>query len=357
MSNKHILVAAGTRPNFMKTAPVLRALDASSTLEYTFLHTGQHYDAAMSDVFFKDLGMPEPDIHFNLQRTSHSGKIAEIMQQTNQVFSQKTYDMVLVFGDVNSTLTTAITASKFGVPVAHVEAGLRSFDRRMPEELNRIITDHISDLLFTTEESGNKHLNDEGCDANKIHFVGNVMIDTLVHLLPRIQKRATELYPNPDHMVVTLHRQENVDDKKILTHLIQTLHEVAKTENLLWPIHPRTKNMIEEFNLNHYLENMQIVVPMGYIDFMATVSTAKAIITDSGGIQEETTYLGIPCATLRDSTERPSTIEQGTNTLLKPGEVELETLQQACQLKPNASIPELWDGQAAERIVKVLEEL
>ncbi len=353
-----VFVIAGTRPNFMKAAPVLRALKAyPETFRPLFIHTGQHYDPLMSEVLIEELGMPKPDILFRLESQTHSGKIAEIMRRFSAAAEEHKPKMTLVFGDVNSTIAAAVMSLKARVPVAHVEAGLRSFDRRMPEELNRIITDHVSDWHYTTEESATQNLLAEGCDASTIRFVGNTMIDSVLQLLPKIKERADTLDVPEGSVFFTLHRQENVDDPRILTLLVKNVEELALHRPVFWPMHPRTRAMISQHGLEHSLKNIRVTEPLGYIDCIAHMMRSALIVTDSGGLQEESTALRVPCLTLRDNTERPVTLTHGTNVLVPPLSLtEKSLLQHAADVRPvQDRIPPLWDGKAAERIVEHLK--
>jgi UDP-N-acetylglucosamine 2-epimerase (non-hydrolysing) len=356
----HVLHVVGARPNFMKAAPVLRALRAHSAVRQTLVHTGQHYDAAMSEVFFQQLEMPEPDCNLGIGSGSHAQQTAGVMLALEPVLLERKPDLVLVYGDVNSTVAAALVCSKLGVRVAHVEAGLRSRDRTMPEEINRLLTDQLSDLLFTPSADANQNLLSEGMDPTKIHLVGNVMIDTLVHLLPRCNSRLPADSPSP-YALVTLHRPSNVDDLPWLRELLAALTELSQQLHVIFPAHPRTRQRLD--GLGHSLANdrLRIVEPQPYLEFLALQRHAALVITDSGGIQEETTFLGVPCLTVRDNTERPITITHGTNQLVGRN---LDRLRQAAReimernSKPdrteaNHRIP-LWDGGAAERIAQVI---
>lgn len=353
-----ILVIVGARPNFMKAAPVCAEMRRRpDEFDVKIVHTGQHYDAAMSDSFFKDLGLPEPDFHLGVGSASHAEQTAKIMLAFERVLVAEKPEWVVVVGDVNSTVACALVASKLGVKVAHVEAGLRSFDRTMPEEINRIVTDSISDLLFTTEESANENLRREGVEPVKIKFVGNVMIDSLVQNLERAKqsKVLADLKLDPaGYAVLTLHRPSNVDTREKLEPLIEALIEISGRLPIIFPAHPRTRATLDMFALQERIaaSDLRLVDPLGYLDFLSLYSQAKFVMTDSGGLQEETTYLGIPCLTIRENTERPVTIEVGTNQLVKdPISLKrsafelLETTQ-----GPPHKLPELWDGRTAVRI-------
>src|SRR5579885_3055021 len=308
----HILHVVGARPNFVKAAPVLRAIRQIG-LQQTLVHTGQHYDRNMSEVFFKELEIPEPDFNLEVGSSSHAVQTAEIMRRFEPVVLDRKPDIVLVYGDVNSTVAAALVCAKLLVPVAHVEAGLRSFDREMPEEINRIVTDRLSDMLFTPSEDGDENLKQEGVDQKRIHRVGNVMIDSLVRLLPAAEQCPKNGYPER-YALVTLHRPSNVDDAETLKKILETLLEVNRKISVVFPVHPRTRQRISEFGLN--VAQLHLTDPVPYIEFLALQSRAAMVVTDSGGIQEETTYLGVPCLTIRENTERPVTVTLGTNTLV-----------------------------------------
>jgi len=365
---KKLCCVVGARPNFMKIAPILRALkEESEIISPILVHTGQHYDEAMNDTFFRQLGIPEPNIHLEVGSNSHAIQTAEIMKRFEPVIDKENPDAVLVVGDVNSTIACALVAAKKDVRIIHVEAGLRSFDRKMPEEINRILTDQLSDLLFTTEEVAEINLSKEGVNANKIHFVGNVMIDTLFHNLEKtaavadILQRCNIKLPSleSDFGILTLHRPSNVDKPDTLQDLLETLNIISEDLSLIFPVHPRTLKKIKEAKLEEILCKRRIVViePLGYLDLLGLMRNAKLVLTDSGGIQEETTALGIPCITLRENTERPITISHGTNTLVGTRRDKiLEASENA--LKDNykaGKIPKYWDGHAADRIVAILK--
>ena len=310
-----ICYVVGARPNFMKMTPVI--LEARRRkLAHVLVHTGQHYDAQMSDIFFDELGMPQPDVSLGVGSGSHAEQTARIMMAFEKVCLDQTPPLVVVGGDVNSTLACAVVAAKLQIPVAHVEAGLRSFDRSMPEEINRVLTDHIASLLFTTEPSGNENLLQEGIPQEYIHFVGNPMIDSLRrHLDKALASRPWEKFAlKPScYGLVTLHRPANVDDPDVLFEISSALKEISEEISLLFPVHPRTRQRIEQFGID--LGSLKVAEPLGYIDFLGLMAKASLVITDSGGIQEETTALGVPCITLRLNTERPITLERGTNRL------------------------------------------
>lgn len=353
---------AGARPNFMKIAPVLAAAADNGTFETRLVHTGQHYDDQMSSVFFADLGLPEPDAHLGVGSARHAVQTAWVMEAFDRELERHPADIVVVVGDVNSTLACALVAVKRDIKVAHVEAGLRSGDRRMPEEINRILTDQISDYLFTTERSAAENLHREGISPAKIHFVGNVMIDTLLRHRGRARRRGTldrlGLTPR-EYAVCTLHRPSNVDSAPTATNTVRALNEVCGRLPAVLPLHPRTRAKLREFDLLNALEHderIRIIEPLGYLDFLALVDDAKLVFTDSGGIQEETTVLGVPCLTFREHTERPITVTDGTNQVLglDPAWTAAAVDAVLAGRSVNGRVPERWDGRAAERIVSVL---
>lgn len=356
-SHMHIIHVVGARPNFMKAAPVFQALARQEGVRQTLVHTGQHYDFNMSDVFFQQLGMSAPDVNLEVGSGSHAQQTGQIIARFEAVVVEQKPDWVVVYGDVNSTVSAAIVCAKLLVPVAHVEAGLRSFDRTMPEEINRLLTDQISDLLFTPSEDGNQNLQAEGITPQKIHLVGNVMIDTLIRLLPCAQARSPEGISKP-YALVTLHRPSNVDDIGWLKSLLEMLLEISKKIPVLFPVHPRTRNRITEagIELNRRAANLQILDPAPYLEFLALQSRATVVITDSGGIQEETTFLGVPCLTVRENTERPITVSMGTNTLVGRNVERLRTELEAVLAgkAKRGVVPPLWDGHAAERIAEIM---
>jgi len=356
-----ILHVVGARPNFMKVSPVLRALQSRGEFDQTLVNTGQHYDENMVQVFFDELDIPLPDVNLEVGSGTHAQQTARIMIQFEETVLEYEPNLVLVYGDVNSTVAAALVCSKLEIPVGHVEAGLRSFDRSMPEEINRVITDRISDILFTPSEDGDVHLLREGVQKEKIHRVGNVMIDTLVRLLPRAEDRqvrsAVGIASADPYAVVTLHRPSHVDGGDRLTALMQALGSVAEMVDVVFPVHPRTRRRIDSLTIEAP-PGVRLVEPLGYIDFLALQRDASVVVTDSGGIQEETTFLGVPCLTLRENTERPITIVKGTNTLIG---TDLSRLPREVALvldrdKPETAIPELWDGHAGERIATVLAD-
>ncbi len=355
-----VLNIAGARPNFMKVAPIYAEMKRrSSDFAPMIVHTGQHYDAAMSDAFFEDLGMPKPDIHLGVGSGSHAVQTANVMTGFEPVVVREKPDWVLVVGDVNSTIACALVCAKLGIRVAHVEAGLRSRDRSMPEEINRILTDSISDLLFTTSQDADENLRSEGVPAERIRFVGNVMIDSLVEHLKIADGSAIreELgIAGGGYAVLTLHRPSNVDDRNVFSGILEALLAIAARLPIVFPVHPRTRAKIEEFGFGDQIANsgIRLINPLGYLDFMRLYSGARIVLTDSGGLQEETTVLGIPCLTLRHNTERPITIEMGTNVLVG---TETDKIKQAAfdvldsgTSEKEIKIPPLWDGKAAGRI-------
>jgi UDP-N-acetylglucosamine 2-epimerase (non-hydrolysing) len=349
----HVLHVVGARPNFMKAAPVMRAL-RDHGVEQTLVHTGQHYDANMSDVFFSQLAMPAPDVNLEVGSGSHARQTGEIMSRFEPVLQERWPDIVLVYGDVNSTMAATLVSSKLLVRVGHVEAGLRSFDRTMPEEVNRVVTDQLSDFLFTPSEDGDLNLHREGVPAEKIHRVGNVMIDSLVRLLPLAEQQKMNGLP-PRYALVTLHRPSNVDDPASLRGILESLLEISADLGIVFPVHPRTRQRIREFGID--VARLHLLEPLPYIEFLALQRGAVAVITDSGGIQEETTYLGVPCITLRTTTERPITVSMGTNVLAGQDGATLKVeLRKVLDGKAKSgAIPPLWDGKAGERIAKILQ--
>jgi UDP-N-acetylglucosamine 2-epimerase (non-hydrolysing) len=349
----HILHIVGARPNFMKVAPVLNALQVRENVMQTLIHTGQHYDVNMSDVFFQQLGIPAPDVNLAVGSGSHAKQTAEIMIRLEPVVLDRQPGLVLVYGDVNSTVATALVCAKLGVQIGHVEAGLRSFDRTIPEEINRLVTDQLADLLFTPSEDGDANLRREGIPAEKIFRVGNVMIDSLVRLLPPAQKVKVEGLPER-YALVTLHRPANVDDSATLKQVLESLLEVNRDLAVVFPAHPRTRQRIADFGLN--TGQLRVLDPLPYVDFLGLQSRATVVITDSGGIQEESTYLGVPCLTLRENTERPITVLMGTNVLVGRDREKLRR-ELSRVLEGNAkkgTVPPLWDGHAGNRIADIV---
>lgn len=352
-----ILCVAGARPNFMKIAPVMAAL-AETGIAAQLLHTGQHYDAAMSDSFFADLGIPRPDHHLEVGSASHAVQTAEIMKRFEPILDRVQPQAVLVVGDVNSTIACALVAAKRGVKVIHVEAGLRSYDRAMPEEINRVLTDQISDLLFITERSALANLEREGIDSTRVEFVGNVMIDTLYRNLEQAVPSERTLGTRLErYAVLTLHRPSNVDDPATLAALLDVIGEINRSLPVVVPLHPRTRGNIEKFGLTARLDGLHLLPPVGYLDMLGLMRDATLVLTDSGGIQEETTALGVPCLTLRENTERPITIAEGTNTLVGPDPDAIRAaFRDVIENGGKAGrIPEYWDGRAAMRIAHHLQ--
>jgi len=365
-----IVNVVGARPNFMKIAPLLEEMSRHSELRALLVHTGQHYDAAMSTLFFQELAIPAPDLNLEVGSASHAVQTALIMQRFEKVLLEEKPDLVLVVGDVNSTIACALTSVKLGIPVAHVEAGLRSFDRSMPEEINRLLTDAIAEYLFTTEKTANENLLREGIPAEKIHFVGNVMIDTLLKHRDKAARSQilTQLrVQEQTYGLVTLHRPSNVDCPPTLEAILSALSALAQRLPILFPCHPRTREKIGAFHLMHYFtqptngtlsRGMYLYEPLGYLDFLKLMAEAKLVLTDSGGIQEETTILGVPCLSLRENTERPVTVTGGTNTLVGVAREQIiaKALEILSQPRMPYPVPELWDGHAAKRIVQILLE-
>jgi UDP-N-acetylglucosamine 2-epimerase (non-hydrolysing) len=339
----------------MKAAPVMRALREVGAKQ-TLVHTGQHYDANMSDVFFQQLAMPAPHVNMGVGSGSHAKQTAEVMARFEPVVLEQRPDVVLVYGDVNSTIAAALVCSKLLIRVGHVEAGLRSFDRTMPEEINRLVTDQIADFLFTPSEDGDINLLHEGVPQQRIHRVGNVMIDSLVRLLPVARESKMKGLPDK-YALVTLHRPANVDDSHVLKRILQSLLEINKDLGVVFPVHPRTRQRIVDFDID--VRKLHLLEPVPYIEFLALQSGATVVITDSGGIQEETTYLKVPCITVRGNTERPITVTMGTNVLVGQDTEKLRTeLSRILDGKAKSgAIPPLWDGHAGERIAGVLQNL
>ena len=336
----------------MKAAPLLRVLRSRGVAQL-LVHTGQHYSANMSDVFFQQLAIPSPDINLEVGSGTHARQTAEVMTRFEPVALEQKPDIVVVYGDVNSTAAATLVCSKIGIPVAHVEAGLRSFDRTMPEEINRLITDQLSNLLFTPSSDADANLQREGISCDKIHCVGNIMIDSLVKLLPAAKSFPTNVPER--YVLVTLHRPSNVDSSEGLKNILEALLEVNKELSVIFPVHPRTRQRIADFRLN--AKSLHLIDPVPYIEFLALQSRATAVITDSGGIQEETTYLNVPCLTVRENTERPITIIQGTNVLVGQDSTKLRSEMSKILdgRQKKGTIPPLWDGFTAERIADVLQ--
>ena len=359
-----IINVVGARPNLMKIAPLMEAYRSQPTIEPLLVHTGQHYDEQMSDLFFRQLGIPEPEINLEVGSASHAVQTAEIMKAFEQVMLKEKPDAVLVVGDVNSTIACGLVAVKLGAKLIHVEAGLRSFDRLMPEEINRLLTDAISDLLFCTEQSGVDNLLREGAPQEKIFLVGNVMIDTLLKNREKAEQSPIieELKLTAgEYAVLTLHRPSNVDEPATFGRILDVLEEVQQDQPVIFPIHPRTRKNIAEFGLSSRIEAMtklRLLDPVGYLDFLKLMSRARIVLTDSGGMQEETTILKVPCLTLRENTERPVTIELGSSQLVgaDPEKILAAYRQVMSGQWREPGIPPLWDGQAALRIVNILAE-
>lgn len=356
---KIIHLVAAARPNFMKIAPLYHALKRVKWAEPLFVHTGQHYDINMSEEFFQDLNLPTPHIHLGVGSGSHAEQTARVMMAYEKIILEKRPDMVVVAGDVNSTLAAALTSVKIGVKVAHLEAGLRSFDRTMPEEINRVVTDSIADLLWTPSPDADKNLLREGIPHAKILRVGNIMIDSLEMARPKIEVDQTHerlsLKPG-EYGLVTLHRPSNVDDLEKLNLICKTFKRISERTQLVFPVHPRTKKNLEKCDLLNVLNetpDIKVIDPLRYIPFMNLLFNSALVITDSGGLQEETTYLGIPCFTLRSNTERPITIEQGTNQLCSEENIEAK-IDNALKIKKNKKY-EFWDGQTSKRVIKSIK--
>ena len=350
----------GARPNFVKIAPIMHALAQHGKFQQRLVHTGQHYDARLSEVFFQELGMPVPDINLEVGSGSHACQTAEVMRRIEPVLLEFAPDWVLVPGDVNSTLAAALTACKLGLPVAHVEAGLRSFDRTMPEEINRVLTDHMADLLLTPSRDADANLAAEGIAPERVCFVGNVMIDTLVRLLPSAEARwprISELLPRGEYVLVTLHRPGNVDDPQRLQEFLHAMEVIATDLPVIFPVHPRTRAHLRgrTWPPSALVSRLCLLEPQSYLDFLALQAHAALVLTDSGGVQEETTFLGVRCLTARPNTERPVTLTHGTNRLVPSDALGLiAAVRGAMSETPRPGRPELWDGHAAERIADLL---
>lgn len=359
-----VISIVGARPNFMKVAPIVEAMKRRKA-QFTplVIHTGQHYDSMMSDAFFRDLELPSPDAYLDVGSGSHAAQTAAVMERFEPIAIREQPDWVLVVGDVNSTLACALVCAKLGLKVAHVEAGLRSRDRTMPEEINRMLTDQIADLLFTPSQDADENLRAEGISEERICFVGNVMIDSLFKHLARAKEsniREPLRIANKDYAVLTLHRPSNVDERAPFARIIDALEEIGQQIPIIFPVHPRTRKTIAELGLADRIEKctgLRLIDPLGYLDFLSLYSSARLVLTDSGGIQEETTVLGIPCLTLRENTERPITVAMGTNTIVGSDPKKITTAAFAAlngSMTNNSKIPPLWDGHAADRILDAL---
>ncbi|MBM2829559.1 MAG: UDP-N-acetylglucosamine 2-epimerase [Gammaproteobacteria bacterium] len=357
----------GARPNFMKIAPVMEQMKLRPELTPILIHTGQHYDEKLSKVFFDNLGLPEPDINLGIGSGSHAVQTAGVMIEFEKLCDRDMPDLVLVVGDVNSTLACSLVAAKLCIPIAHVEAGLRSRDRLMPEEINRIVTDAISDYLFTTSKDADANLLAEGIPMEKIFFVGNVMVDTLLkHRDQAVKLNYLKIInckiKEGGYALVTLHRQSNVDDRETLAKIVAAIEYIQNQLTVIFPVHPRTKKQLQKYGMDRKLASLNGLVllePLGYLDFLSVMSGARVVLTDSGGLQEETTVLGIPCLTIRENTERPVTVSMGTNQLVGTdyGRIisAVEKILEGNDIR--GRIPELWDGRAAERIVDIIGKL
>ena len=365
MKSLKIINVVGARPNFMKVAPIVAEMKRrGSGLLPLVLHTGQHYDPSMSDVFFDDLNLPKPDIYLGVGSASHAAQTAAVMEKFEPVVLKEKPDWVIVVGDVNSTLACALVCVKLGVKVAHVEAGLRSRDRTMPEEINRLLTDQIADLLFTPSRDADANLICEGIPAERIRFVGNVMIDSLYQQLEaaKLSTMRQDLgLSNQDYAVLTLHRPSNVDEPETFSRILDALEQISSRIPIVFPVHPRTRKKIDSFGLGKRIEKaagLRLIEPLGYLDFLSLLSHARLVLTDSGGLQEETTVMSIPCLTLRENTERPITVESGTNIVVGTDPIRITSAAFAALATERNGIalrvPELWDGHAARRIVDEL---
>lgn len=357
---KTVVHVVGARPNYMKIAPVMQALRSSPQIRQVLVNTGQHYDESLAGVFISELSLPTPDRNLGVGSGSHSVQTAKVMIGFEDVCLEEKPDLVVVVGDVNSTMAATLVAAKLLIPIAHVEAGLRSFDRTMPEEINRVVTDRLADLLLTPSPDADRNLKAEGVDAKKIHLVGNVMIDTLMKFLPvatfdRVRSRWD--FAERGYAVLTLHRPSNVDDPATFNGILRAVRRVADDMPVVFPVHPRTRDRIERFDLGPLFEGITVIDPLGYLDFLALTSRARIVLTDSGGLQEESTALGIPCLTLRHNTERPITVTEGSNRIV--GTDTDDIVQGYVEMMSNEGgfpRPALWDGHASERIAGVLTQ-
>lgn len=358
-----ILHVVGARPNFMKAAPIIHEMALfPGEFDQELLHTGQHYDPEMSKVFFDELGLPTPDVNLEVGSGSHAWQTAQIMMRSEGYLLDYQPDWVVVYGDVNSTVALTLVCSKLGVSVAHVEAGLRSFDRSMPEEINRLVTDQIAELLFTPSKDADHNLSCEGVAEDRIHFVGNVMIDTLVRLLPMAEERWLRIkgrFPFEKYLLVTLHRPSNVDHPDTLSQIMSALDEISTEVPTIFPIHPRTRERMDKFGILTDNPQLYLLDPLSYLEFLALQIHASLVLTDSGGIQEETTFLGVPCLTARKNTERPVTIGMGTNQLVESSKKELLTniRKKLSEQKRQIVPPPYWDGHTASRVVRVFQQI
>jgi UDP-N-acetylglucosamine 2-epimerase (non-hydrolysing) len=358
---KSYLIVLGARPNFVKAAPFFNRAKEYPHLSFTLVHTGQHFDDNMSKIFFEQMGIPKPDIQLDIKGEYHTEKIGKMFTALKEVVAMKPYDGVIVFGDINSALAGAIAGMTMGKQIIHIESGLRSHDRRMPEEINRAIIDHISHVLFVTEKSGSENLLKEGISKEKIHVVGNIMIESIELFRSHFDNSSVLedlALEKGRYVVTTVHRQENTDEPQILAKILDMLNDLSKTHTLIMPLHPGTRQKIKAYGFDMKLENIHCIEPLGYIDFMKLVVDSSGVVTDSGGIQEETSHLGIPCCTLRDNTERPATIEFGSNTLFPINTMDatkIRTHLERTDFIPR-SIP-LWDSEVSKRIFDILSKM
>lgn len=349
---KNLMLIAGTRPNFVKLAPIVDAIQQD--FDYTIIHTGQHYNKEMSDSFFDELSIPDPDINFNINHAFPMRLICKIMDRLELVCYKEKPDCIVVIGDVSSTFAAAVVASQMKIPLAHIEAGERSFDRTMPEELNRVTIDHLSDFLFCTNNIADANLHNENISIDRRFVVGNTLIDSLTKWLPHIESHSNGTQP---FVMFTLHRESNVDNKETLTEILKAIQIIGNMIPIKFPIHPRTKQRILDFDLGHYLDNTEVLDPMGYCEFLQNVNNAKLLLTDSGGAQIEASFLGTKCITLRDNTEHICTLQQGCNMLAGTQSIHiLEAFELMMNVKPTKHCDSLWDGKASQRIVDILKD-